>query len=63
MVYANFKWKALNFIFLMLFSYLKHEGFDPQITSLPNLHQGKHAAFFLYFWYQIIGFLDLDNLC
>jgi len=29
----------------MLFSDLKHEKSNPQITFLPNLHQGKHAAF------------------
>jgi len=36
--------------------------FDTQIDSLLNLHQGKCATFFLYFWYQLVGSLWLKQL-
>jgi len=45
----------------MLFSDLKHEESDTQKTFLPNLHHGKRAIF-LKFWYQIVGFFDLNDL-
>ena len=36
---------SIKLHFLMLFSDLKYEESDPQVTFLLNLHEGKRAMF------------------